>query len=212
MNNIFKTYRDSYEIQSRINNPKIIVGKRSYYAGYYHGKHFEDCVLYLDSSDKNKDVDKLIIGKYCSIASGATFMMSGNQGHRHDWIATYPLDIIEDHKDSSKKVPAAFLKKGDTVIGNDVWIGFEALIMPGVSIADGAIIGARAVVTKDVAPYEIVGGNPAKLIRKRFTEQQIEILLKVKWWNWPEEKIRTNIDILRSGDVRKIERTYEDSI
>ena len=138
MNNIFKTYRDSYEIQSRINNPKIIVGKRSYYAGYYHGKHFEDCVLYLDSSDKNKDVDKLIIGKYCSIASGATFMMSGNQGHRHDWIATYPLDIIEDHKDSSKKVPAAFLKKGDTVIGNDVWIGFEALIMPGVSIADGA--------------------------------------------------------------------------
>ena len=204
--NIFKTYRDSYIINSRVKNPKIIVGDGSYYAGYYHGKCFEDCVLYMDESDKNKDLDKLIIGKYCSIASGAKFMMSGNQGHRHDWIATYPLDIIEDKKSPGKKLPAGFLKKGDTIIGNDVWIGFEALIMPGVKIADGAIIAARAVVTKDVKAYEIVGGNPARLIRKRFTEQQTKKLLEIQWWNWSEQEIKNNIDILRTCDVSKLEK------
>jgi len=202
--NPFKTYRDSYAINMRLSHPKIIVGDRSYYAGYYHGLDFEDCVLYIDSSDKHKDIDKLIIGKYCSIASGAKFMMSGNQGHRHDWIAAYPLDIIETKKEAGKQHPKGFLKKGDTIIGNDVWIGFEALIMPGVKIGDGAVIAARAVVTKDVEPYAIVGGNPAKLIKKRFSEDDIKTLLEIKWWEWPEEKIKENIPYLRSGDVSSL--------
>lgn len=202
--NPFRTYRDSYAIADRIDHPKIIVGKRSYYAGYYHGRHFEDAVLYMDGVDKQKDVDALRIGKYCSIASGAVFMMSGNQGHRHDWIAAYPLDIIEENVPPSKKLPAGFLNKGDTIIGSDVWIGYEALIMPGITIGDGAVIAARAVVSRDVEPYAIVGGNPARLIKKRFSEDQIEQLLAIKWWDWPEEKIKANIPALRSGDVEKL--------
>jgi chloramphenicol O-acetyltransferase type B len=203
-NNPFENYRNSYEINSRVSHPKIIAGDRSYYAGYHHGVHFEDCVLYMDGADRKKDVDKLVIGKYCSIASGAKFMMCGNHGHRHDWIATYPLDVLEQESSSSKKFPAAFLKKGDTLIGNDVWIGFEALIMPGVHIGDGAVIAARAVVTKNVEPYTIVGGNPARVIKKRFSDENISALIKVKWWDWSDDKIRDNLHILRSGNVAEL--------
>ncbi|MDA0782068.1 MAG: CatB-related O-acetyltransferase [Rickettsiales bacterium] len=204
--NPFKSYRDSYAINMRLNHPKIIVGHRSYYAGYYHGLHFEDCVRYLDNADKNKDCDKLIIGKYCSIASGAVFMMGGNNGHRHDRLASYPLDIIEKTRKPGKKNLEGYRKKGDTVIGNDVWIGTEAMIMPGIQIGDGAVIGARAVVTKNVEPYNIVGGNPAKVIKKRFTDEEIKILLKIKWWDLEEETILKNIDILRSGDVTALKK------
>jgi chloramphenicol O-acetyltransferase type B len=200
--NHFKTYRDSYAIKDRLSHPKIIVGERSYYAGYYHGHHFEDCVRYMDDADKHKDCDKLIIGKYCSIASGVVFMMSGNYGHRHDWIVTYPLDIIEGEKPKGRKALAGFQTKGDTVIGNDVWIGTEAMIMAGVHVGDGAVIAARAVVTRDVAPYTIVGGNPAKLIKQRFSDEDIATLLQVKWWDWSEDRIRENIGKLRSGDVK----------
>jgi chloramphenicol O-acetyltransferase type B len=199
--NHFKTYRDSYIIKDNVTHPKIIAGEGSYYAGYYHGHHFEQCVRYLDDADKNKDCDKLIIGKYCSIASGASFLMSGNCGHRYDWIATYPLDGMETTKSNNKKAPAGYLKKGDTIIGNDVWIGTEAMIMPGVNIGDGAVIAARAVVTKDVAPYEIVGGNPAKFIKQRFSDTEITALLEIKWWDWPVDKIRVNIEVLRSDNV-----------
>ncbi len=158
----------------------------------------------MDQADKHKDVDKLIIGKYCSIASGAKFMMSGNQGHRYDWITNYPLDIIEEDALRSKKQPSAYLAKGDTIIGNDVWIGFEALIMPGITIGDGAVIAARAVVTKNVEPYTIVGGNPATIIKKRFEDKQIAKLLNIQWWNWDEEKIKENIGILRTDEVDRI--------
>ncbi|MCE3232441.1 MAG: transferase hexapeptide repeat protein [Rickettsiaceae bacterium] len=202
--NNFKTYRDSYVIKDRVTNPKIIAGHKSYYAGYYHGHHFEECVRYLDDADSSKDCDKLIIGKYCSIASGAVFMMSGNNGHRLDWIALYPLDIIEENKPRSRKNLMGYQKKGDTVIGNDVWIGTEAMIMPGVIIGDGAVIGARAVVTKDVAPYAVLAGNPAQVIKKRFSDDEIAILLEVKWWDWSEDKIRGNMQRLRSGDVRSL--------
>ncbi len=204
--NPFATYRDSYAINMKLNHPKIIVGKRSYYAGYHHGKHFEDCVLYMDDADRRKDVDKLIIGKYCSIASGAQFMMGGNHGHRHDWLAAYPLDIIEEGKQPGKKFPTAFLKKGDTIIGNDVWIGYEALIMPGVQIGNGAVIAARAVVTKDIPAYTIVGGNPAKIIKQRFSDEEIQVLSDVAWWDWEEDKIREIIPILRSGDASLLKK------
>lgn len=207
MSNNFKSYRDSYLVNKRTNHPKIIAGDQTYYAGYYHGHNFEDCVLYMDNADKNKDCDKLIIGKYCSIASGVKFMMGGNHGHRHDWIATYPLDIIERSEAKTKrKKMAGYLPKGDTIIGNDVWFGFESFIMPGVKIGDGAIIAARAVVTKDVAPYTIVGGNPAKQIRQRFSDEDIAILLKLKWWDWSDDKIRANIENLRSGNIKELEK------
>lgn len=203
-NRPFNNYRHSYLISEKTNHPKIIAGDQSYYSGYYHGHGFEDCVRYMDGADKHKDCDKLIIGKFCSIASGAVFMMGGNHGHRHDWIATYPLDIIEDKSKKTLKHLAAHLDKGDTIIGNDVWIGSEAMIMGGIKIADGAVIAARAVVTKDVPAYTIVGGNPAKTIKQRFSDQQISKLLKLKWWNWDREKIKENIPKLRSGDVESL--------
>lgn len=203
--NPFKTYRDSYAINMRLkDHPKIIVGDRSYYAGYYHGHDFEECIRYLDNSDRQKNCDKLIIGKFCSIASGAVFLMGGTQGHRHDWITSYPLDIVEIERRPGKQAFEGYQKKGDTILGNDVWVGTEAMIMPGVTIGDGAVIAARAVVTKNVGPYEIVGGNPAQLIKKRFTDDEIAILLELKWWDWDLEKIRKHIPDMRSGDVKKL--------
>ena len=204
--NPFKDYRDSYVIRQQVKNPNIIAGEHSYYAGYYHGKEFDDCVWYMDGTE-TVCPEKLIIGKFCSIATGTTFMMAGNQGHRYDWIAQYPLDSFDDDYDGYKKnPPKAFVSKGDTVVGNDVWIGAEAMIMPGLTIGDGAVIAARAFVTKDVEPYTIVGGNPATIIKKRFSDEEITILQETKWWNWSDEKIKQNLDVLRSGNIEEIKK------
>lgn len=204
--NPFKSYRDSIVIKDHIKAKHIIVGDYSYYSGYYHGKPFEDCVMYLDEGDNHYEVtDRLIIGKFCSIATGVKFMMGGTQGHNYEWIANYPLDFLDDDFDGYNKVaPKAHKYKGDTVIGNDVWIGAEAMIMPGVHIGDGAVIGARSLVTKNVGPYEIWGGNPAKLIKKRFSDEDIEKLLQLKWWDWDLEKIKANLDLIRSKDVDEL--------
>ncbi|MGL5751180.1 MAG: CatB-related O-acetyltransferase, partial [Paraclostridium sp.] len=166
MENKFDSWLDSKFLKDNIKNPNIKVGEFTYYSGYYHKEDFEDtCVRYLlgDKSTKSyKEIygedfvfDKLEIGKFCSIGSGASFVLAGNQGHNVKWISVYPFDpaVFPNAKNG-------FETKGDTVIGNDVWIGTEAIIMPGVKIGDGAIIGTRAVVTKDVEPYTIVGGNP----------------------------------------------------
>lgn len=202
--NPFKDYRDSYFIKDRTKNPNIIAGDYSYYSGYYHGREFDECVWYMDGTE-TACPERLIIGKFCSIATGVTFMMAGNQGHRHDWIAQYPLDSFDEDFDGyTTTPPKAFISKGDTVVGNDVWIGAEAMIMPGITIGDGAMIATRALVTKDVDPYTIVGGSPAKVIKKRFSDEQIQILLKVRWWDWPIDKIKANLDILRSGDIFKL--------
>lgn len=145
--------------------------------------------------------DKLKIGKFCSIACGAKFLFtSGN--HTMKSLSTYPFPIFfEEWGLDGKDICDAWDNKGDIVIGNDVWIGYEAVILSGVTIGDGAVIGSRAVVTKDVEPYTIVGGVPAKAIRKRFDEQTIEKLEKIGWWNWNEEQIRQNIGAIQAGDV-----------
>ncbi len=195
---LFKNYRESIIIKDHVKSKHIIAGDHSYYSGYYHGKPFEECVMYLDELDNAVDpenIDKLLIGKFCSIATGAKFMMCGTQGHNYNWIAVHPLVGFDD----------AFFPghswKGDTVIGNDVWIGAESLIMPGVQIADGAVIASRAVVSKNVGPYEIWGGNPARLIKKRFAGDDIEKLLQIKWWDWDMETLKRNLHHLRSADV-----------
>lgn len=153
---------------------------------------------------------KLKIGKFCSLANKCKFMMPGAQ-HTLNSLTTYPLfwnllskpevkgyfDIIPDKKYYHKEY-------GDTIIGNDVWIGYDALIMPGVKIGDGAVIGARSVVTKDVEPYTIVGGNPAKIIRKRFDDTAIEKLLKIQWWNWEIEKIMANYKAIMACDLNSL--------
>lgn len=201
----FKSYRDSIIIKDHIRAKHIVAGDYSYYSGYYHGRPFEDCVMYLDAGDDqaHKDAtDKLIIGKFCSIATGVKFMMGGTQGHNYEWIANYPLDFLDDDFDGYQNVaPKAHKRKGDTIIGNDVWIGAEAMIMPGIQIADGAVIGARSLVTKHVGAYEIWGGNPAKLIKKRFSDTDIEKLLQIKWWNWDLPQIKANLDLIRSSNV-----------
>lgn len=148
--------------------------------------------------------ERLVIGKFCSIACGAKFLFNcANHTLRSLSNYTFPL-FWEEWGLSQADVASAWDNKGDIVIGNDVWIGYEAIIMAGVHIGDGAIIGTRAVVTKDVPPYTIVGGVPAKEIRKRFSSEMIERLQALKWWDWPIDKIQTYLPYLMNGDLEKL--------
>lgn len=177
-----------------LTKPNIIVGEYTYYDSK-NGELFEDQVLY------HYEVigDRLIIGKFCSIGPGVTFIMNG-ANHRMDG-STYPFNIFGNGWEKYTPTLDMLPLKGDTVIGNDVWIGLDATIMPGVNVGDGAIIGAKSIVTKDVEPYTIVGGNPAKEIKKRFSESKIKELLKIKWWDLENEVILDNIDAILSLDV-----------
>ncbi|MEM8902028.1 MAG: CatB-related O-acetyltransferase [Bacteroidota bacterium] len=177
-------------LKNIIKNPNIIVGDYTYYDDFESVENFEKNVKYLFDFTG----DKLIIGKFCMIASDVTFIMNG-ANHLSEAITTYPFAIFgKDWANAmeGKEYPV----KGDTKIGNDVWIGYGATIMPGVIIGDGAIIATKSVVTKDVEPYAIVGGNPAKEIRKRFSPSEIQDLLDIKWWDWPIEKITENVQVL----------------
>ncbi len=137
---------------------------------------------------------KVIVGSFCSIAKNTTFILTG--GHRPEWISAYPFPSLSNIWPSARTIKNSVCYKGNIVIGHDVWIGYGATVLEGVTIGDGAIIGAMSVVTKDVASYSIVGGNPAKLIRKRFSDQQIKKLIRLKWWNWPTRKILKSIPLL----------------
>lgn len=205
MKNFFESPFKGKIIKDHITNPNIIAGKYSYYSGYYHGHSFDDCARYL-IPDRD-DVDKLIIGSYCSIGTGASFIMAGNQGHRYDWISSFPFYYMSEVECFHKSVDA-YQCMGDTIIGNDVWIGAEAMIMPRIKIGDGALIGSRALVTKDVEPYTIVAGNPAKKIKKRFSDDEIAILLKVKWWEWDEDILAEAIPIICSDNIRLLNDFY----
>lgn len=144
---------------------------------------------------------KLIIGKFCSIALDVDIFLGGN--HRTDWITTYPFSAYElrDIWPEAINIVGHPATKGDVVIGNDVWVGHGATILSGVKIGDGAVIGAKAVVTKNVEPYSIVVGNPAREIKKRFNNEVVIKLLKIKWWDWPIDKIRRNMAILLNSDI-----------
>lgn len=145
--------------------------------------------------------DKLIIGKFCSIACGATFIFN-SANHRQSALSTYTFPLFyEEWKLDKDHVTSAWDNKGDIVIGNDVWIGYEATILSGVTIGEGAIIGAKAVVTKDVPAYSVVGGVPAKEIKRRFDANTIQKLQQIKWWDWSYEKIQCAIPYLKNGDV-----------
>ena len=128
-------------------------------------------------------------------------MMAGNQGHRMDWVSTFPFYYQANIFKSSKN---AYEKVGDTTIGNDVWIGSEAMIMAGVNIGSGAVVAARAVVSKDVPAYAVVGGNPAQVIKYRFDEETIVKLLKLKWWDWPEEEVKVAMPLICSGNIQDL--------
>lgn len=141
----------------------------------------------------------LKIGQFCSITDGVVIFIGGN--HRVDWITTYPFPAMHENWPEAREIKGHPATKGDVVIGNDVWIGYGATILSGVTIGDGAVIGAHSVVTKDVEPYAIVAGNPARLIRKRFDGAIISRLLEIKWWDWPVEKIHKYVHILCSNNL-----------
>lgn len=145
--------------------------------------------------------DRLVIGKFCSIACGAKFLFnSGN--HAMGSLSTYPFPLFfEEWGLEREHVADAWDNKGDIILGNDVWIGYEAVILAGVTIGDGAIVGTRALVARDVPPYTIVGGVPARPIRRRFSQDTIDRLLQIKWWGWPEEKIREKLAAIQAGDI-----------
>lgn len=185
-------------LKNCVKNPNISVGDYTYYDDFEDVANFEKNVKYhFDFIG-----DKLLIGKFCMIASGTTFIMNG-ANHLTDAISSYPFAIFgADWKDAMEG--KSYPSKGDTVIGNDVWIGYNATIMPGVQIGDGAIIGSNATVTSDVEPYAIVGGNPARLIRKRFSDTEIEKLLKLSWWDWPIGKITNNLQALTGNRFQEL--------
>jgi len=185
-------------LKNIIKNPNIIVGDYTYYDDFKTVENFENNVKYLFDFIG----DKLIIGKFCMIASDVTFIMNG-ANHLSDAISTFPFAIFGDDWSNAMK-GKEYPTKGDTIIGNDVWIGYGATIMPGVTIGDGAIIATKSVVTKEVEPYAIVGGNPAKEIRKRFSEEEIINLLEIKWWDWSIEKITENVHNLTGNKIEKL--------
>jgi chloramphenicol O-acetyltransferase type B len=197
-------------LSEQVKNRNIIVGRYSYYSGYYHGHSFDECARFL--FDDRDDVDKLIIGSFCSIGSGVSFIMAGNQGHRSDWITTSPFYYMQHWNPAFAAAADGFQRAGDTVVGSDVWIGSEAMIMPGVHIGHGAVIGSRALVTKDVEPYTIVGGNPAKPIRKRFSDEEIAMLLEMAWWDWPIEQVERAIKLLCSADIAGLHRFWREQV
>lgn len=202
-----KTYprtndRQTIYLNSVIDNPNIEVGDYTIYNDFVNDPtQFEkNNVLYHYPINK----DRLIIGKFCSIACGARFLFNSANHTLHSLANyTFPL-FFEEWGLDKKDVTSAWDNKGDIVIGNDVWIGYEAVVMAGVHIGDGAIVAARAVVTKDVEPYTIVGGIPAKAIRPRFDADTAARLQELQWWNWPAEKIREYLPRIMNGEIDRL--------
>ena len=191
-------------LKNVITNPNIKVGDYTMYNDFTNDPTMfeENNVLYHYPINQ----DQLIIGKFCSIASGVKFLFN-SANHTLSSLSTYPFSLFfEEWGLDKKNVVESWDNKGDIIIGNDVWIGFEAVLLAGVTIGNGAIIGTRAVVTKDVPPYTIVGGIPAKPIKKRFDEDTISDLLCIKWWDWSNEKIAQNISAIQSGCIKELRR------
>lgn len=188
-------------IKNTIKNPNIVVGDYTYYDDPDDSENFERNVLYHFPFIG----DKLIIGKFCAIACGVKFIMNG-ANHKLSGISTYPFQIFGNGWERVMPEAGELPYKGDTVVGHDVWIGFEALIMPGVRIGNGAIVSSRSVVVADVPAYTIVGGNPAKPIRQRFAPDEIAALESLAWWDWPVEKITRHLQCIVAGDIEALRR------
>lgn len=181
-------------VKPTVKSPNIIVGDFTYFSD----KDFESRVTHFYDFIG----DKLIIGKFCQIAAGVEFVMNG-ANHRMNTVTTFPFNIFEDWETQAPPL-SEFPLKGDTVVGNDVWIGQNATVMPGVHIGDGAIIGAESTVAGDVEPYTIVAGSPARLVRRRFDEELTALLLEFKWWNKSAAEIKELIPLLTSSDLEHV--------
>lgn len=183
-------------IKNTVTNPDIIIGDYTYYDDPVDSENFERNVLYHFPFIG----DKLIIGKFCALARDVRFIMNG-ANHKMSGISTYPFQIFGNGWEQVMPRLEELPYKGDTVIGNDVWIGYEACIMPGIHIGNGAIISARSVVTSDVPAYTIVGGNPARPIRTRFPAEIVAQLETIAWWDWPIEKISRHLALIVAADI-----------
>lgn len=188
-------------IKNTVTNPNIMIGDYTYYDDPEDSENFERHVLYHYPFIG----DKLIIGKFCALAQGVKFIMNG-ANHKLSGFSTYPFQIFGNGWEQVMPQPGELPFKGDTVVGNDVWIGYESTVMPGVTIADGAIVAAKSVVVSDVPPYTIVGGNPAKIIRQRFANEVIAALLELAWWDWSIETISQSLEAIVAADIDALRR------
>ena len=189
-------------LKNVITCPNIIVGDYTFYNDFVNdpAQFQTNNVLYHYPVNQ----DRLIIGKYCSIACGAKFIFT-SANHTQTSLSTYPFPIFANHWGLDwADVASAWDNKGDIVIGSDVWIGYEAVILQGVQVGDGAIIGARAVVTRDVPPYTVVAGVPARAIKQRFPTETIEALLALRWWDWPQALVQASLPAIMSGDIDQL--------
>lgn len=203
-NDVFPNeYKTSCFIKNVVKAPNIIIGDYTYYDDSDDPTGFEHNNVLFNYPEFG---DRLIIGKFCAIASGTKFIMCA-ANHRISSITTYPFNVFggvwkEKTPDHLSQLPF----KGDIIVGNDVWIGRESRIMPGVKIGDGSIVGAYSVVTKDVPPYSVIGGNPARLIKRRFEDDLIKMLLKLRWWDFDAEKLVKFLPVLCDPDLDKVKR------
>lgn len=188
-------------LKNLVHSANILVGDYTYYDDPDGPERFEQNVLYHYPFIG----DRLVIGRFCAIARGAKFVMNG-ANHKLSGLTTYPFQIFGGGWEKVMPRPGELPYKGDTVVGNDVWIGYDAMLMPGVKVGDGAIVASRAVVTRDVAAYAIVGGNPAVEIKRRFDERTVARLLAIRWWDWDAAKITRNLEHLVAADVEALER------
>ena len=198
--------RQTVYLKAVITDPNISVGDYTMYNDFV-----KDPVLFEENNVLYHypiNHDRLIIGKFCSLACGVRFLFN-SANHSMKSLSTYPFPLFFEEWGLDKKdVAASWDNKGDIIIGNDVWIGYEAVILAGVTIGDGAIIGTRAVVTKDVPSYTIVGGVPARVIRKRFSDEDIQTLQQMRWWDWPVEKIASAIPLIQAGDIDSLKTLH----
>ncbi|WP_425320355.1 CatB-related O-acetyltransferase [Paenibacillus aquistagni] len=211
MKDRYHHWSDIKYLKDIVTNPMIEVGEYSYYSGYYDQHDFEDgCVRYLWGDDRSRKLfnpieqygwvlDKLIIGNYVCIASGVIILMGGNHNHHPEWITVYPF---------VEQINNSYERKGDTIIESDAWIGMNAMIMPGVNIGEGAIVAAGSVVVKDVPAYTIVGGNPAKEIKKRFTDEEIAKLKEMRWYDWERKQIERASHLLSRSSIHQLYDYY----
>lgn len=191
-------------LKPMITNPNIQVGDYSYYDDPEGPENFEaKCVLYHFPFVG----DKLVIGKFCALARNVKFIMNG-ANHKLSGYSTFPFYIFGNGWESSLPQPGDMPFKGDMVIGNDVWLGYDAMLMPGVNVGDGAIVASRSVVVNDVPAYSIVGGNPARVIRQRFSQEVVNELLAIRWWDWPIDKITRNLTAIVGADLTMLQNAH----
>lgn len=200
MKHLWKVWSSAVRRMIPWRTESLVMNQRPQYQGYVIG----DWSYGNPDILKWNDQTKLTIGKFCSLAKGVRIVLGGE--HHSEWISTYPLDIFVLGQDAAvARQPST---KGDVVIGNDVWIGVNSVILSGVTIGDGAIIGAASLVTRDIPPYTIAAGHPAKPLRKRFEEPVIQALLTIRWWDWPLEKIKEAQPLLMSDNLDAFFKRY----